>query len=283
MSPAIGDPGPGPEAGVRVVPKARERPTHRVTANGLSIGYDEHGRGPTSTEPIVLLHGATSSGREDWAAQVPLLSRTCRLLLPDARGHATTPWDVASGWSDDWLVDDLAAFLDALGIARAHLAGFSMGGHTALAFAMRAPERVASLVLAGVSTQPEPRTSVARRLMDPARADRDDPAWGALLAARHDPFQGEGAWRRLLPAIAAEIARAPVPSPQAIHAIEAPALVAVGDRDPFVPVDHAWGLSRLLPRGRLLVVPDCPHEVTVRRPALFNEALAGFYRGILSA
>ena len=57
-----------------------------------------------------------------------------------------------------------------------------------------------------------------------------------------------------------------------------PALVCVGDRDPFVPVDHAWGLKRQLPDGRLLVVPGCGHEVTSRAPALFNEALAGFYR-----
>ena len=197
----------GPAGDARVVPRVRERPLRRIEANGLSIGYDEHGPAEApgaagaggvdtgevdAAEPIVLLHGATSSGREDWSAQVPLLARSARVLLPDARGHATTPWDAADGWSGSWLVDDLEAFLDALGIARAHLAGFSMGGHTALAFAIRRPERVASLVLAGISTEPEPRTSVARRLMDPARADRDDPAWGALLAARHDPFQGVG-------------------------------------------------------------------------------------------
>ena len=60
--------------------------------------------------------------------------------------------------------------------------------------------------------------------------------------------------------------------------IEVPALVVCGDRDHFVPVDHAWGLMRQLPDGRLFVAPDCGHEVMVRRPALFNEALAGFYR-----
>lgn len=264
------------DAAVR--PARRERPMRRVAANGLSIGYDEHGSGP----PLVLLHGATSSGREDWAAQVPALARSFRVLLPDARGHATTRWDAADGWSSSWLVDDLAAFLDALGLERVHLGGFSMGAHTALALAIRAPERVESLVLAGVSIRPEPRTSVARRLMDPARADRDDPAWAALLAARHDEGQGVDAWRRLLPAIAAEIASAPPPTDAAIHAIDPPALVIVGDADPFAPVDQAWELARLLRRGSLLVVPDCGHEVVSRRPSLVNEALARFYRVILS-
>jgi hypothetical protein len=45
-----------------------------------------------------------------------------------------------------------------------------------------------------------------------------------------------------------------------------------------VPVDHAWGISRQLPDGRLFVAPECAHEVMTRRPGLFNEALAGFFR-----
>ena len=52
----------------------------------------------------------------------------------------------------------------------------------------------------------------------------------------------------------------------------------IGDRDPFAPVDQAWALARQLPDSRLFVVPGTGHEAQVRRPALVNEALAGFYR-----
>ena len=74
-------------------------------------------------------------------------------------------WDAADGWSAAALVEDLVAFLGAVGLGEepVHLGGFSMGGHTALAFAAAHPERIRSLLLAGVSTQPEPRASVARR------------------------------------------------------------------------------------------------------------------------
>jgi hypothetical protein len=51
-----------------------------------------------------------------------------------------------------------------------------------------------------------------------------------------------------------------------------------GDRDPLVPVGHAWELSRQVRRGSLFVAPDCGHDVLTRRPALAHEALRGFYR-----
>jgi pimeloyl-ACP methyl ester carboxylesterase len=90
--------------------------------------------------------------------------------------------------------------------------------------------------------------------------------------------QGERAWRRLLPAIAADVGAQPLLTPRDLRRIELPAMVVAGDRDPFVPVDHAWGISRLLPDGRLLIAPGSGHVVPVRRAGLFNEALAGFYR-----
>jgi pimeloyl-ACP methyl ester carboxylesterase len=244
-----------------------------VRANGLQIGYDVHGAGP----PLVMLHGATSIGRDDFAAQIPLFSKGFQVILPDARGHGRTRWDPADGFSHDALVGDLAAFVDELGLGTFHLLGFSMGAMTALQYGSRFAERLRTVVIVGITTQREPRTSVARRLMDPARAETD-PAWGRTLARRHDAGQGEGAWRRLLPLIAADVAIQPLLSPRDLHAIDAPALIACGDRDPFVPVDHAWGIQRQLPDSRLFVVPGAGHEVMTQRPGLFNEALSGFYR-----
>jgi pimeloyl-ACP methyl ester carboxylesterase len=225
-----------------------------------------------------MLHGATSAGREDFAAQIPIFSKAFRLYLPDARGHATTRWDVAGGFSIELLLADLEAFVDGLGLETFHLLGFSMGAMTALWFATRHPERLRTLVVGGISNQREPRASVARRLMDPDRIDLQDPEWAAELGRRHDRVQGSGAWRRLLPAIAADVGRQPLLGPGDLRIVELPVLVAVGDRDHFVPVDQAFGLMRQLPDGRLLVVPDSPHELMVRRPGLFNEACGAFYR-----
>lgn len=245
-----------------------------VRANDLDIAYERLGAGP----PLVALHGASSAGRTDFAAQLPGLSSAFQVFLPDARGHGATRWDPAAGFTAARLIEDLEAFLEALGLRTVHLLGFSMGGLTALAFASRWPERVRTLVVAGITPERQPRASVVRKVLDPARIERDDPAWARQLRSRHDPAQGPDGWRRLLPAIAADVAEQPLLTPRELHAITAPTLVACGDRDPFVPVDQAWRLSRQVARGRLLVVPGCGHEVFSERPGVANEVLAGFYR-----
>jgi pimeloyl-ACP methyl ester carboxylesterase len=246
-----------------------------IDANGLTIGYDVAGAGP----PLVMLHGATSDAARDFRGILPRLHEAFRCFTLDARGHGRTRWDTAAdGFSADWLADDVLAFADALGLETFHLLGFSLGAMTALRVAVRTPERLRTLVVVGISTDREPRASVARRLMDPIRIDRADPAWAADLARRHDPVQGEGAWRALLPAIARDVATQSLLTPRQIRTIDPPTLVAVGDRDPFVPVDLAWRLSRSVLDGRLLVLPGAGHEAFADRPGIATEALGDFYR-----
>ena len=245
-----------------------------IAANGLDIAYTVDGAGP----PLVLLHGASSSGQADFGRILPALRGGFRCHVPDARGHGGTRWDAAAGFRYESLIDDLLAFVDALGLETFHLLGFSMGGATALGFAARHPERLRTLVLAGITPEREPRASIARRLFDAGRIESQDPEWAAELAARHDAVQGAGAWQRLLPAIARDVASQELQGPADLVRIDCPVLLAVGDRDPFVPVDQAWRLKRQLRDARLLVAPDCGHEVLLRRPALSVEALAGFYR-----
>lgn len=245
-----------------------------ISANGLEIAYEVVGSGP----PLVLLHGASTSSRATFAAQIPALAETFELYLPDARGHGGTRWDAGDGFRAEWLVDDLEAFVDAIGLLSFHLAGYSMGAMTALGFAVRSPERLRTLVVVGITTEREPRASVGKRLMDPDRITRDDPTWAAEMTRTLDPVQGPGAWQRLLPAIAADVGTQPLLTPAELRSITPPTLVACGDRDPLVPVGQAWQLARQVRDGRLFVAPDSGHDVLTRRPALALETLRGFYR-----
>jgi pimeloyl-ACP methyl ester carboxylesterase len=246
-----------------------------LRANGLDIGYEVAGSGP----PLIALHGATMSGREEFAVLRSTLAIGHELYLPDARGHATTGWDVATGgFRTADLVDDLAAFADELGVGMFDLFGFSMGGMTALAFAARSPERLRTLVVAGISPAREPRASIVRGLLDPGRIERDDPDWASRLERRHRPTQGPGAWRDLLPAIVADVASQPLLGPSELRRIDAPTLVACGDRDPFVPVPQAADLARQVRAGRLLVVPDHGHDIVSVPSPVLDAAVSAFYR-----
>lgn len=245
-----------------------------VDANGITIHYTVEGAGP----PLVMLHGATSAPLEDWAAQRPAFRRAFHIYLPDARGHAGTRWDARDGFHRDMLVDDLLGFVDALGLRTFHVVGFSMGAMTALTFATRYPQRLRTAIICGIDIAREPRSRVARRLMDPERILRDEPEWADELDRRHGPVQGPGAWHHLLPAIANDVGSQELLTEDELRRVRLPVLLVYGDRDIFVPADHAVAIYRQLPDARLLIAPDSPHQVMVAQPSLFNQAAATFYR-----
>lgn len=245
-----------------------------VHGNGIDVHYTVEGAGP----PLIMLHGATSSAVEDWSAQRPLFRKAFRIYLVDARGHGGTKWDTRDGFSRDMLVDDLLSFADALGFATFHVVSFSMGAMTALTFATRYPERLRTAIICGIDVMREPRSSVARRLMDPERIEREEPEWAARLEKRHGAVQGEGAWKDLLRAISTDVGEATLLTPANLRRARLPILLVYGDRDVFVPTDHAVAIYRQLPDARLLIAPDTPHQVMVSQPALFNQAAAVFYR-----
>ena len=118
----------------------------RLAAGDISIDYRSVGHGL----PVVLIHGL-ACGKRMWFHQVRALSPHYRVIVYDQRGHGLTdaPDDPAR-YSTAHLARDLGAMLDALGLDRVALVGFSMGGGPALALAARMPERVSHLVLADV-------------------------------------------------------------------------------------------------------------------------------------
>jgi pimeloyl-ACP methyl ester carboxylesterase len=247
-----------------------------IRANDLDIGYEVRGSGP----PLVIVHGAATTASYTFGrllAGPAGITSAFQVLMPDARGHGATRWDLGRGFRADWLVDDLAGFVDALGLRSFHLVGYSMGGMTALGYATRHPERLRTLVVAGITTAREPRASVVRRLMDPDRIARDDPAWAADLE-RLDDTHGAGHWRALVTAVAADVASQPLLTPLETRAITPPTLVMTGDRDPLVPVDQAALLARSVRDGRLFVAPKAGHDLMNERPDICAAALSDFYR-----
>ncbi len=114
-----------------------------VEQGGVTLSGEEIGDGP----PVVLLHGLTATRRYVTMGSKALPRAGYRVVSYDARGHGeSSPASETAAYEYRDLVDDLGAVLDSMGADRVALAGASMGAHTAMAFALAFPERVAALV-----------------------------------------------------------------------------------------------------------------------------------------
>ncbi len=123
--------------------------------------------------PVVILHGFTGSS-ESMRGVVAELCETRTTVCIDLVGHGCSDApDEAAAYSMDRCVDQLAAVVDSLALARPHLLGYSMGGRAALAFCTRYPERSRSALVVGASAGlSDPATRKARILEDEALAAR---------------------------------------------------------------------------------------------------------------
>lgn len=153
-------------------------PGHQIDRLGVLLATDDAGQGT----PVVLLHGLTATRRYVVMGSRALERSGHRVVAYDARGHGdSAPAQTPEAYGYAELALDLEAVLDALGIERAVLAGASMGAHTLLAFALRAPERVGGVVVITPAYEPEAHD-------DPARLARWDSLAEGLRAGGVDGF-----------------------------------------------------------------------------------------------
>jgi pimeloyl-ACP methyl ester carboxylesterase len=125
-----------------------------VESGGATISGETIGEGPD----VVLMHGLTATRRYTVMGSKALPRGGYRLTTFDARGHGeSSPAPDAADYEYRDLVEDLRAVLDHLGADRAAIGGASMGAHTAMAFALAWPERVAALVAITPAYDGDPR------------------------------------------------------------------------------------------------------------------------------
>jgi pimeloyl-ACP methyl ester carboxylesterase len=119
----------------------------RIRTDVLEVAYEEHG--PEGGAPVILLHGFPYDARAFDEVAPPLADGGCRVLVPYLRGYGPTRFlSAATPRSGEQaaLGHDLLQFMDALGIARAALAGYDWGGRAACIAAALRPGRVRCLV-----------------------------------------------------------------------------------------------------------------------------------------
>lgn len=107
---------------------------HSKRVNGVDINYIDSGKG----DAVVLLHGLGSSNR-DWDLQIPVLASKFRVIAPDLRAHGKST-RIPQNQGVDYMAEDVFQLLKELGICKADIVGFSMGGAVAFELAYRYPE-----------------------------------------------------------------------------------------------------------------------------------------------
>ena len=256
------------------------------TIRALSFNLRRSGQG----QPLVLVHGV-GADLESWDGVVEALGPGYDVLRYDQRGHGLSSKPPGPYCLDDF-VEDLHGLLRAEDIARAHLAGFSLGGLVAQAFALAHPDCVDKLVListvAGRTEQERERVlaRAAKLAEQGAGAHLSDAVdrWftAEFIAARPDVL----AWRRAKseqndPASYAAAYRVLAESDLAdkLHGISAPTLVMTGEGDIASTPRMARLIAERVPRSACVILPKLKHSVLLEAPKRVALEMGSFFDG----
>ncbi len=249
--------------------------------SSIEVAYTEDG---PADAPVVVLSNSLGATRGMWDPQVPALAERYRVVSYDTRGHGDSP-SPAGPYTLDDLVDDVVALLDRLGVRRAHVAGLSLGGMTAMRLAAREPARVDRLVALATSAKPDPqgfldRAAAARsggtaplaptvvsRWLTPGYAAAH-PDLVARLEAMIVAADDEGY------ALCCEVVAA-VDLREDLARITAPTLVVSGAEDPALPPPHQQAIADGIAGSSLVSVSPGAHLPNLEQPLEVTGALLG--------
>ncbi|MCD7101693.1 alpha/beta fold hydrolase [Pseudoclavibacter sp. 13-3] len=236
--------------------------------------------------PVLLLHGGFCS-LESLRPQADALAEEHRVLAFERPGHGRSA-DIPGGFDYDRGVDDALAYLDAMGVAQAHLVGYSDGAIIGLLLAMRHPQRVRSLVAISAnldpsafdmgdeedsSPEPEPSPERATEPEQPTVEPGSERDWYQRLSP-DGPEHVDVVLDKLMALWRTE----PHIAATDLGAVAAPTLVMAADRD-AVPVEHTLLIARSIPNAQLCIVPGATHALVAERPELISTIIGDFLRG----
>ncbi len=248
--------------------------------NGIRLYYEIHGSG----KPLVLLHGGLGATGM-FGANLDALAKGRQVIGVDLQGHGRTA-DIDRPISVALMADDIAALIQHLGLGRADVMGYSLGGGVALLTAIRHPEVVDRLVVVSTPFRRNgfyPDILAQQGQVSAAAADmmKQTPMYQMYAALAPRPQD----WPRLLQKMG-DAMKVDFDYSSQIRGITARTLVVAGDADIFPP-SHAVEMFTLLgggqrdggwdgsgrPKSRLAILPGLTHYTIFADPALAEVAI----------
>jgi pimeloyl-ACP methyl ester carboxylesterase len=256
---------------------------HSTFREGVRLACLDHGgEGP----PALLVHGMAGHAGE-WDGTAAWLSPSHRVVAPDARGHGRSerrPGDLSRAA----FVDDLAYWIELLGLAPAVVIGQSLGAHTAFLLAARRPELVRAVVVAEAAPEPDPDA--------PASVEAWLRSWPLPFASHEDAlaFFGDTTWGRawagglerrddgLGPAFDVDVMVAALDEAERSfwdewRRVRCPALVVRADDD-GIPEALVERMVTDAPQATAAVVPGAGHDLHLHQPDAWRAAVEPFLR-----
>jgi esterase len=252
----------------------------------MQLAFQRFGTGP----PLLILHGLLGSS-DNWRT----LSRTVfgahfDVFAVDQRNHGGSPHSDAVGYPA--MVEDLVEFMEAHGLAAARLLGHSMGGKTAMQFALTHPERVEALVVVDIAPKAyAPRHTAlldalrgldleayrTRAEIDAALRPEvpDDRVRNFLLKNLQRDGQGRYAWKVNLDALYRHYDRLNA-GLAADGTFDGPVLFVRGGASDYVADEDVEAMVRFFPRAEVVTIDGAGHWVHTERPQAFAEVVLGF-------
>jgi len=255
-----------------------------VQANGLQMYYETYGEGI----PAILLHGGLETCQM-WAPIIPMLAKSYRVFTPDTRGHGRT--DNPSGeFSFPLLAEDIALFINALGLQNPMVVGYSGGGQTALHMAMIYPGLARGYMIGAIFNS---MTVEWRQIMqgllgfegpgivDFERVIQTNAEFVQSLEEKHDVFHEPGYWKSLLSQASLAWWEPPIHSPADFAKITDPTLFWCGDRDVLCPPEQSLEMYRMVNKAELAIIPNADHFTMAGQLELAAMILLNFIKRVI--
>lgn len=257
----------------------------KITANGITMNYVLEG--PASA-PVVTLSHSLATNLSMWYPQVPALVSRSRVLRYDTRGHGRTDGPDGS-YSLDQLAEDARALLQALGVARTHFIGLSMGGFIGQILALKYPQMLHSLVLCDTTSRVPPeakpmwdeRIRVAQTQgMEPHVEPTIGRWFTAPFREQHpeivDPVRAMIRTTKPTGYIGCCHAIAALDLTDRLSAVRMPTLIVVGEDDPATPVAASRTIHERISGSELVILKSASHLSNIEQAESFNQSLLGF-------
>ena len=216
-------------------------------------------------EPVILLHGGFVSS-DCWGFEVPLLSKTHKVIVVDSRGHGRSTMS-EKPFSYNLMASDVLQLMDYLKIDKASIVGWSDGGIIGLILAIHHSERIDKLFTYGTNYN-----------LSGYKSESFDSALAARFMAN-----AQANYRKLSPtpnnfanlrnALGKMYSTEPNLNPSDIKTIKASTVIACGQYEQFITLEHFKTLANLIPNAKLVILPNVSHGGPLQDPIRFHKAV----------